>query len=141
MPPPELPKEGEEFLQVNLDETPIEEGDPLSDPLPSEEPLDELTQAEKELYNLIEQNLEPIKKECIEWEQRILRSANLSFFKSGDATKSYHRPTLPYPLLKFETLKTKERLTPECPLEEIGGYQPITLSEWQTAKVMKHQPP
>ena len=99
-----------------------------------------LSNAKKELRELIDQSLDPILKECMEWERRILHSANLVFFECSDAYKSYNKPTLPYALIKHEQLKTKERLTPNCSQEEIGGYAPITLDQWRTRAVLENQP-
>ena len=71
-----------------------------------------MTQAEIELAELITDSLEPIQKECMEWEKRVLHSAPICFLKAGDLTKTYHRTTLPYPLLKHEFLNMEEALTP-----------------------------
>ena len=46
---------------------------------------------------------DPILKANMQWEQRILHSANIQFFKYGDAYKYFHTPTLPLPLLKLES--------------------------------------
>ena len=76
----------------------------------------------------------------MEWEQQILHCANIVFPKLGDATRLYNKPTLPYVLLKHETIKSRERLMPTCPKEEIGGYYPISLDNWRTKAVLENQP-
>ena len=81
----------------------------------------QLTQAKIEFSALITESLEPIQKECMHWEKRILHSVSICFPKAGDAIKAYNRPTLPYPLLKHEYLKIKESLQPMCIEEEVGG--------------------
>ena len=50
----------------------------------------QLTQAEIELSALITESLEPIQKECMHWEKRILHSASICFPKAGDAIKAYN---------------------------------------------------
>ena len=76
----------------------------------------------------------------MEWERKILHSTTICFPKAGDVAKAYNRPTLPYPLLKHEYLKTKESLMPLCTDEEVGGYHPINLEQWQSKENMQNQP-
>lgn len=67
---------------------PMEEEDPAPrDPMPAEDLHGQLTQADIELTALIAKSLEPIQKECMAWEKRILHSASFSFPKVGDAEK------------------------------------------------------
>lgn len=100
----------------------------------------QLTQAEIELVVLITESLEPIQKECMHWEKKILHSAAICFPKAGDASRAYNRPTLPFPLLKHEFLKTKESLQPLCTDEEVGRYHhPINLEQWQSRENMQNQ--
>ncbi|WP_208972694.1 hypothetical protein, partial [Escherichia coli] len=61
-----------------------------------------ISEAEQELRRHIEESLEPLQKECMEWERRILHCANLSFKKPEEATKAWNQPTLPYALMKHE---------------------------------------
>lgn len=61
----------------DLDTQGVEEAGPSEEPLPVEEMGDELSQAVKDLAALIAECLEPIQQECMEWEQRVLHSANL----------------------------------------------------------------
>lgn len=89
-----------------------------------------LTQAKIEIATLIKEILDPIQRECMEWEKKVLHTTTICLSKGGDLNKSYHRPTLPYPLLKHEYLKTKEALTPMCTDEEVGGYHPVSLEQW-----------
>lgn len=96
---------------------------------------------EKELYDLREQSLEPIQPQCIEWEKRVLHCEGQVFPSSGDVTKAYNKPTLPYTVVKYESMKTREKLTPDFPEEEIGGFAPISLKEWQCKEVLENQPP
>lgn len=76
----------------------------------------------------------------MEWEKRVLHSVAICFPKGGELNKAYHRPTLPYPVPKHEYLKTKEALTLDCPIEELGGYQPLSLEQWQSKANMQNQP-
>ena len=79
--------------------------------LPKDDTLEQLSQEELELASLIEENLEPTQKSCMEWEKRILHSSALCFPNRADATKAYNRAMIPYALIKHELIKTKERLT------------------------------
>ncbi|WP_208972753.1 hypothetical protein, partial [Escherichia coli] len=71
----------------------------------------------------------------MDWERRILHSSALCFPKKEDAYSDYNRPLLPYALIKHENIKTRERLTVNCPPEELGGYQPISMAQWQSKAV------
>lgn len=108
--------------------------------LPKDEALTVLSQDEIELAALIQENLEPIQKECMEWEQRVLHSCNLNFPNVDDATKSYNRLMIPYALIKHELIKMKERLTIDYPVEELGSYQPVSLDQWMSKANMQNQP-
>ena len=108
--------------------------------LPKDETLEELSQEELELASLIQENLEPTQKACMEWEKRILHSSALCFPNRADATKAYNRPMIPYALIKHELIKTKERLTIDCPPEELGGYHPVSLDQWMSKANMQNQP-
>ena len=108
--------------------------------LPKDDTLTQLSNAEIELAALISESLEPIQKECMEWEQRILHNCNLIFPNVEDATKAYNRSILPYALLKHEVIQTKERLTLKCPIEEIGGYEAVSLDQWLSKANMQNQP-
>lgn len=108
--------------------------------LPKHEALTTLSRAEVELASLIEETLEPIQKECMEWEQRVLHSCHIVFPNAEEATKAYNKPLIPYALLKHELIKTKERLTIDCRKEELGGYQEISLDQWMTKANMQNQP-
>ena len=81
---------------------------------------------------MIEEMLEPIQKQCMEWEQQILHCANIVFPKLGDATRLYNKPTLPYVLIKHETIKSRERLMPTCPHRR--RLVDITPSVWITGE-------
>lgn len=137
-PPKEGPREEKDFSFEDTDTSYTEEAGSSEVPTPDE--WAQMTQAEIELAALITDSLEPIQIQCMEWEKRVLHSAAICFPKSGDLTKAYHRPTLPFPLLKHEYLKTKEALMPLCTEEEVGGYHPISLEQWQSRKNMQNQP-
>ena len=62
-------------------------------------------------------------KGCMEWELKVLHSACIHYLTAGDLQKDYHMPTLPYPLLKQEVQLLKAKYLPECPTNEIGGYE------------------
>ena len=76
----------------------------------------------------------------MEWVGRILHSANLAYMKYGDATTYYHKLTLPFSLMKHEVLMCQNYLFLDCPIEDLGGYLPISMAEWQGAIVLKNQP-
>ena len=100
------------------------------------------------LFSKLEENLtmemetvqDPILWANMEWEKRIIHSANMEFFQYGDAHKYYHTPTLPLPLLKMESEALIQKLKPECADDEMGGYQEIDVKDWQRPEHMKYQP-
>ena len=94
LPMREIPKEGKKFIEPFIEDARLEEEAGSSEESPLWEAVDELelSQAKEELSHLIALNLKPIQKECIEWENHILHSANLSFFKESDVTKAYNWP-------------------------------------------------
>lgn len=64
-----------------------------------------------------------VQEEC-QQERRILHSANLTYLKYGDASKYWHQPMLPYPLMKHESLQCRKSIEFDCPPQEIGRYHP-----------------
>ena len=92
-----------------------------------ETPGEELSRLEVELRQKIDTELDPLVQECMLWELRILHSANIAYLKHGDATRDYHQPALPLPLLKQEVIHSKKQFLPDIPQEELGGYEPITM--------------
>ena len=44
-------------------------------------------------------------------------------------------PTLPYPLLKKEVQLLKEKYLPECPTNELGGYEQVPIEDHQVAAI------
>lgn len=71
------PTSGESHQRRQLHEYPHEE---------EATPLIELSQDKKELKEYIEREIDPVQKEYMEWEHKILHSTNLSFFKYKEAT-------------------------------------------------------
>ena len=84
--------------------------------------------------------MDPIAKANMEWEHRIIHSANMKFFQYGDAYSYYHLPTLPLPLLKMESQAIAQKLKPTMLEEEIGGWAEIDLQAWRKPAVLAHQP-
>ena len=116
-----------------------EEEDPLqgqSDILPT----GVYTKLEDDLTLQMEASQDPILRENLEWEKRVIHSANREFFKYGDTYNYYHTPTLPLPLLKLESEALIGKLRPQCPEEEMGGYQDIDVKDWMLPQNMKNQP-
>ena len=88
----------------------------------------------------IDEEHDPILKTNMQWEKRILHSANMKFFEYGDAYRYYHTPTLPLPLLKLESEALVVNFKPECKEEKIGGYEEIDINHWKKPKNLEHQP-
>ena len=127
---------------------PITEEDTIGD----EDPDDGLAQEEEhlkvaefraleeELKDKIIQEMDPIAKANMEWEQRIIHSANMKFFEYGDAYQYFHLPTLALPLLKMESQAIALKLKPNVPEEEVGGWAEVDLAAWRNPVVLAHQP-
>ena len=95
---------------------------------------------EADLSIKIEEEQDPILKANMQWEKRIIHSANNQFFEYGDSYKYFHTPTLPLPLLKLESEACAIKLKPDCPEEETGGYAEVNVDEWRNPKTLQHQP-
>jgi len=102
--------------------------------------LDEFTKMEHDLRDKIDEELEPLIQECMNWELKVLHSANISYLKRGDATGDYHQPTLPLPLLKQEVIHNKKQFLPRINDEERGGYEIITMEQWENPAELPNQP-
>ena len=63
----------------------------------------------------------------MEWELRIIHSANMQFLQYGDAYNYCHLPMLPLPLLKMETKACAKKLKPTVLEEDLGGWAKIGL--------------
>ena len=88
------------------------------------------TALEEDIKKKILTEVDPIAKANMEWELRILHSANMQFFQYGDAYNYYHLPTLPLPLLKMESQACTMKLKPNVPDEKLGGWADIDLIDW-----------
>ena len=94
-------------------------------------------EAEMLLEKQIAEQTDEVVKQTMEWELKILQSANVAYLKHGNARSDYHMKRLPYPLLKQETLQWKKENLPDCPEEELGGYAPITMESGLVDKIWK----
>lgn len=121
----------------------VEEMAETADPITEEDEgqkVKEYLRLEQELKDKILQEIDPIAKENMEWELRILHSANMDFFQYGDAYRYFHTPTLPLPLLKLESEACAKKLRPDVLDDELGGWHEIDLNDWRRPEVMQNQP-
>ncbi len=121
----------------------IEETTEMADPLNEEEQgakIQEFLKLEQEIKDRIAQETEPIAKENMEWELRIIHSANTKFFAYGDTYSYFHTPTLPLPLLKLESEACAKKLRPDVLDDELGGWEEIDVQDWRRPAVMQNQP-
>ena len=86
------------------------------------------------------QSIDDIQKDCMEWERRILHSACITLLTPAAVRASYHLPTLPYPLLKLEVELVKQTLLPQCPINELGGYQQVPNKDYEVIDIETNQP-
>ena len=49
-------------------------------------------------------------------------------------------PTLPYPLLKREVQLIKSKYLPECPTNELGGYEQVPIMDTEVEAIQQNQP-
>lgn len=92
------------------------------------------TDLEVELNKQMQNEIDEIVKECMQWEKDIIHSATLAL------TSDYHMPTLPYPLLKQEVFMIKKQYLPQCPIDQLGGYNTIRLEDWEVLNIMDNHP-
>ena len=62
----------------------------------------------------------------MQWEIKIIEQAIKKFSKIEQLYETHKQTTLPLVLLKFEHDKHLKELMPQCPLEQLGGYKPLT---------------
>ena len=74
-------------------------------------------------------------KSCMECELKILHSACIHYLTIEDIHKDYHMPTLVYPLLEQEVQLLKQKNLPECPTNELGGYEQVPIQDFQVAEI------
>ena len=95
---------------------------------------------EEELKEKISQEIDPISKINMEWELRILHSANMDFFDYRDAYKYFHTPTLPLPLIYLESAACARKIWPDVLDDKLGGWHEVDVNDWRHPEVMKNQP-
>lgn len=98
------------------------------------------TDLEVELKRQIQNEVDEVAKECMQWEKDILHSAALAYLTPKFITADYHMPTLPYPLLKQEVFMIKKQYLPQCPIDQLGGYNQIQLEDSEVSSIMENQP-
>ena len=76
----------------------------------------------------------------MEWELKVLHSACIHYLTAEDIQKEYHMPTLPYPLLKHEVQLIKQKYLPECPTNELGGYEQVPITDAEVEAIQENQP-
>lgn len=76
----------------------------------------------------------------MEWENRIVHSVCILYLAPQEAMTSYHLPTLPYLLIKQEILLMKKKYLPECPTNELDGYENIPIEDAQVEAIVENQP-
>lgn len=99
-----------------------------------------ISQLEAELRQRIEEATDNVEKDCMEWERQILHFACITFLTPAALHASYHMPSLPYPLLKLEVQMLQRTLLPECPTNELGGYEQVPIRDSQVMDIEKNQP-
>ena len=99
-----------------------------------------ISQAKREWKERIAQSTSDVQKDCMEWERRILHSACITLLTPAALRASYHLPTLPYPLLKLEVKLLKQTLLPQCPINELGGYQQVPIKDYEVIDIETNQP-
>ena len=67
-----------------------------------------------------------VRKESLQWEVRIIKQAIKQFPKIEQLYETHKQTTLPLILLKFEHDRNLEELMPQCSLEQLGGYEPLS---------------
>ena len=67
-----------------------------------------------------------VHKERLQREICIIKQAIKQFPKVESLYETYKQTTLPLVFLKFEHDMHLEELMPQCPLEQLGGYHPLT---------------
>lgn len=77
-----------------------------------------------ELCTQIEETTELIAKANMEWERKILHPASVHFLLYSDAYKEYHTPTLPYPLVKQESILCAKKRKPDSSHEKLKRLRP-----------------
>ena len=104
----------------------------------------------KTLENKEKVATDKVLKESLQWEICIIKQAIKQFPKIEQLYEAHKQTTLPLVLLKFEHDMHLEELMPQCPLEQLGGYHPLTHDEingkshllnqplWQLAYIQKH---
>lgn len=125
----EVPLESENWESEVTPEDTYEERNWEPNPMVSRADLGQYSAEEIEVMMWIQAQSDDMTKQSMQWEQRILYSANLVYLKLGDATKDWYQPMLPYPLLKHEVSKCRKTLEFDCPPQQVGGYQPVTIEQ------------
>ena len=74
----------------------------------------------------------------MEWDQRTLHLACLTFLTLGALHASYHMPSLPYPLLQQEVQMLKQSFLPDCPTNELGGYEGVPIKYFKVIEIEKN---
>ncbi|KAI5064180.1 hypothetical protein GOP47_0020850 [Adiantum capillus-veneris] len=73
----------------------------------------------------------------MEWERRLLISIRLQGLDTKVLHEQWMQPSLPFPLMKFEVLKTKKRIEEE---QYVALYEGDITKEEQSKKVVDSQP-
>lgn len=95
---------------------------------------------EQDLQQRIQVEVDTVVKECMAWEQKILRSASIAYLTPKVLVSDYHMPTLPYPLIKQEVLLMKKEFLPQCQPNDLGGYAHVQIEDFEASAIMDNQP-
>lgn len=112
----------------------------VSSELPQRQRYPHLPEVEEELQQKIDMETNPLIRENMEWERRILHSGCLALLTPEDFKKPEFGPSLPYALLKLEVLQIKQRLQINVPTNELGGYAQIPVKDYEVAEIEANQP-
>ena len=68
---------------------------------------------ERRIQELLKQEESKHRKAAMEWERWILHSANVALLTSDNLVQDWYARMLPYPLIKYKYLQTKEQILKE----------------------------
>ena len=80
-------------------------------------------------------------QEFMQWERVILDSLAAHLIKPDQLAREYNLPTLPYPLMKYDTLLRQRELLPNLLANTDGSYDVSNMQDEERQQLVDRQPP
>ena len=112
-----------------------------STPPPSPSPITYTKSLIQRLERQLQEEIDAEVLADLKWGLKIIHEAQTNFLDVEKMFEAHHLMSMPYAIMKLEQDKFMVDLMPNCIVEELGRYAPLTKSQINGDELLNNQPP